>query len=56
MKECDCIARPSRTKSKIMVTNVLEELATVNEEKTKLKDELASLKEENRRLKKEKKK
>ncbi|XP_070017526.1 anaphase-promoting complex subunit 11 [Nicotiana sylvestris] len=49
MKECDCIARPSRTKSKIMVTNVLEELATVNEEKTKLKDELASLKEENRR-------
>lgn len=38
------------TKSKSIVTNLLEELAGASKEKEKLKDESASLKEENWRL------
>lgn len=53
LKECDCVARRSGTKSKIMVTNLLEELTAANEEKKEMKEEIASLKDDNLRLKEE---
>lgn len=56
LKERDCIARPLGTKSKSMITNLLEELVVVIKEKAKRKEGIDSLKEENKRLKEEKKK
>lgn len=36
LNECDCVSRPPGTRSKTMVTNLLEELATANDEKEKM--------------------
>lgn len=56
LKKFDCIARSSGTKSKGMVTNLLEELNSTTEEKETMKEKIASFKEENRKMKQEIKK
>lgn len=50
MKKYDYVTRPLGTKSKSMVTNLLEELTAASEEKEKMTEEISSLKKENRRL------
>lgn len=50
LKKYDYVTRPLGTKSKSMVTNLLEELTAASEEKEKMTEEISSLKKENRRL------
>lgn len=50
LKECKYFARPPGTTNKSMVTNLLEELATANEENEKMREEIPALNEKNKRL------
>lgn len=53
LNEYDYVARLTSTRSKSMVTNLLEELVAANDENKKMKEEIAFLNEENRRIKEE---